>query len=249
MRKKRTDTESKEKEKQSRAKYSLLPELEEMIRMVNLVPIGTDFFSFQDEVRARDLIERQNIGQRPAISLTAVLKDLLSKLPDEAQNFIKNRLFFEDSPDLPAPIDPDNASQNEITDLISCYTHFYYFWADILQYIIQRKHRRNGKSFADDLLPIHAFVTGDSNGNEKLFGFAGLIGKFDGDRLRMCEICAKVFWAKYKNSVTCSKPCLNALRQRKHRQKNKEAINTKRREYYRQNKKLKAIKEKKNGTL
>jgi hypothetical protein len=78
---------------------------------------------------------------------------------------------------------------------------------------------------------------------------AKAIDGIDGDRLRACEICKRIFWANYKNSFTCSKPCLNALRQRRHRKTNKEAINAKRRENYRRNKKLQQIKEGKNGTL
>lgn len=52
------------------------------------------------------------------------------------------------------------------------------------------------------------------------------------ERIRSCEICSSVFWASYKNSVTCSESCLNALRQRKHRAKNKDSINAKRRKKY-----------------
>jgi len=52
------------------------------------------------------------------------------------------------------------------------------------------------------------------------------------ERIRSCEICLYVFWASYKNSLTCSESCRNALRQRKHRAKNKDAINAKRRENY-----------------
>ena len=54
----------------------------------------------------------------------------------------------------------------------------------------------------------------------------------DVDRLRICEICGKIFWAVNKNSETCSKTCLNALRQRRYRAKNKESINAKRQKIY-----------------
>lgn len=75
------------------------------------------------------------------------------------------------------------------------------------------------------------------------------INSIEFDRLRVCEICNQIFWANYKNSFTCSTPCLNALRQRRHRKKNKEVINAKRKANYDRNKKLKQLKEKKNGTL
>lgn len=47
------------------------------------------------------------------------------------------------------------------------------------------------------------------------------------DRLRACEICDSFLWAENKNSFTCSEKCRNALRQRRHRSKNKEVIKTK----------------------
>jgi hypothetical protein len=72
--------------------------------------------------------------------------------------------------------------------------------------------------------------------------FQSYIG-VDLDRVRACEICNRIFWAKNKKSETCSKPCLNALRQRRHRKTNKEAINKKRRDNYRRNKQLKQLKE------
>ncbi len=52
------------------------------------------------------------------------------------------------------------------------------------------------------------------------------------ERIRSCEICDFMFWARYKNSVACSQVCLNALSQRRHREINKDAINSKRREDY-----------------
>ncbi len=116
------------------------------------------------------------------------------------------------------------------------------------------------KDFADcykspslhwDSFPISIKTTLKRDDDEQLqiTGLAALIGKFDARRLRLCEICKRIFWANYKNSFTCEKNCLNALRQRRHREKNKEEINTKRRDNYRQNKKLKEIRRIKNGTL
>jgi len=58
----------------------------------------------------------------------------------------------------------------------------------------------------------------------------------EADRLRVCEVCNHIFWAYNKNSETCSKPCLNILRQRKYLKANKSLVNRKRREsYYKKN--------------
>ncbi len=98
-------------------------------------------------------------------------------------------------------------------------------------------------------LPISATIIRNEDGNLRGSGLLGLIGTFKDSRLRRCVICSRIFWAENKNSSTEAETCRNALRQRRHRQKNKEEVNAKRRENYRQNKKLKQLKEKKNGTL
>ena len=40
-------------------------------------------------------------------------------------------------------------------------------------------------------------------------------------RLRRCEVCLSIFWAKRKNSETCSTRCFNTLKQRKARKRKK----------------------------
>jgi hypothetical protein len=58
----------------------------------------------------------------------------------------------------------------------------------------------------------------------------------DADRLRICEVCNHIFWAKKKNSFGCSESCVNALYQRRLRKENKIEINRQRREkYYKEN--------------
>lgn len=67
-------------------------------------------------------------------------------------------------------------------------------------------------------------MDGDKAGDPRfiqfeLVGIAQIFDKSDPDRLRTCEICDKFFWAKRVDSATCSTPCLNVHRQRKHREK------------------------------
>lgn len=54
----------------------------------------------------------------------------------------------------------------------------------------------------------------------------------DADRIRACKICNAVFWAIRKDSESCSPHCYNTLRQRLHREKNREIINERRRANY-----------------
>jgi hypothetical protein len=98
---------------------------------------------------------------------------------------------------------------------------------------------------------INVIKTGEKF-EASLTGFAALIGHFEADRLRICEICGRVFWAKRKESKTCSAKCFNNFRQQLYRKLTAEekAERKSRRESNRErNKKLKQIKEKKNGTL
>ncbi|HEV2882846.1 MAG TPA: hypothetical protein VGX24_16340 [Pyrinomonadaceae bacterium] len=69
--------------------------------------------------------------------------------------------------------------------------------------------------------------------------FFEAIKGIDPDRLRICEVCSHIFWAKRKDAETCSPNCLNVLRQRRFRQQNKEQVNARRRENYAHKKKLK----------
>lgn len=107
---------------------------------------------------------------------------------------------------------------------------------------------RKGKREKSDLERFTTVIIpyiSDSNKIEmqsNTFFLEGVKG-IDADRLRICEICNEIFWAKRKDSETCSKSCFNALRQRRHRERNKDEINAKRRENY------KYKKEKKKGNL
>lgn len=67
----------------------------------------------------------------------------------------------------------------------------------------------------------------------------------DLDRIRLCRICKRIFWAKRSDSHTCSKPCQKAYEMKIYRDKHKEEINKKRRENYAYNKKIKKAKAKK----
>ncbi|HRH40367.1 MAG TPA: hypothetical protein PKY82_01895 [Pyrinomonadaceae bacterium] len=69
-------------------------------------------------------------------------------------------------------------------------------------------------------------------------------------RIRCCEICKNIFWAKRSESATCSTPCLFTWRQRQYRQANRDEINKRRRENRFYKKKLATKKgEKNNGNL
>lgn len=68
----------------------------------------------------------------------------------------------------------------------------------------------------------------------------------DGSRIRECEICRQIFWAKRIDSKTDSPRCMNALKQRRFRQRDPDEYRENRR-LVRERKKKGLVK--KNGTL
>lgn len=69
------------------------------------------------------------------------------------------------------------------------------------------------------------------------------------NRIRLCETCSKIFWAKREESRACSPKCAVAFRQKRWRETNKEEYNQNRRLNYAYKKSVKNKKENKNGTL
>jgi hypothetical protein len=74
----------------------------------------------------------------------------------------------------------------------------------------------------------------------------------DLDRIRACEICNRIFWAKREDSKTCSPKCFGVLRTRDYRKltdEEKAARKARRQANKEYKKKLKELRKNKNGTL
>jgi hypothetical protein len=247
MRKKKSGKKIDPKEPKSRAQYQCLPEVDELIKKVNLVPFPTDMVNLEFEIEHRTRILREKTGDSSAgVSLKEVLLDCLAGLPDEFLDYLKGFCYGS----WLRSIDINKADFRDIHHISRAYIEFQRVRGETIYYARRLKNDREGISRPDnwEMFPMIASGTilKAENGNNYVEGLAGVIHKIIPDRFRMCEICNRIFWANYKNSFTCSKPCLNALRQRRHRKTNKEAINEKRRANYDRNKKLKQLKEKKN---
>lgn len=202
------------------------------------------------EIEYRTRILREQTGDSNAgVSPRDVLIDALEDLPEEFHNYLKGFCYAS----WLRPIDISKADFRDVHRLSQAYMSFFRTHNETVSYAHRLKNDREGNLYPNswEIFPSRAsgVILKDDKGNIYLDGLAGVIHKIIPDRFRMCEICNLIFWAENKNSFTCSETCRNALRQRRHREKNKEEINTKRRENYRRNKRLKAIKEKKNGTL
>lgn len=243
MRKKKSKSEIEPKEKKSRAQYKCPDGVQELIDLVNLVPFPKNMMNLnlESEIRTR-ILKEQTGDSNASVSYRDLLVEALEDLPEDFHNYLKGFCYAS----WLRPIDIKNADRRDAHHLSQAYMSFYQIHNETVHYAFRLKQDREGKLLPNswEIFPSRAsgVILKDDSGNNYLDGLAGVIHKIIPDRFRMCEICNKIFWASYKNSFTCSKPCLNALRQRRHRKTNKEAINAKRRETYKSKKEQKDAK-------
>lgn len=252
MRKKKIDKEIEPQEKKSRAKYKCPPEVKPLIDLVNLVPFPKNMMQLDFEIQHRTRILREQTGDSNAsVSIRDVLIECLEDLSEEFHNYLKSFCYAS----WLRPIDISKADFRDVHRLSQAYISFFRTHNETVAYAFRLKNDREGNSYPNswEIFPSRAsgVILKDDKGNIYLDGLAGVIHKIIPDRFRMCEICNRIFWAENKNSFTCSESCRNALRQRRHREKNKEEINAKRRKTYQSKKEQKQGKKrsKKNGTL
>jgi hypothetical protein len=247
------------KPKKSRAKYECPPKL-------------SVFLSTIDLLRPEDILIPLDIGsreinQQPFASqelYLKALKGLQEKVANYSTNFqeyiygrkvgIRDEKFFKDIkdkgqfPDYSLWKTPD-LDEWEIRDALIRYEDF-----------IEHRHLLNGlckfSGLPDRPLPYliqtNTRFLLDNEGricikSDKIVeALNGVYLK----RIRICEICNRIFWANRKDSKTCSKPCLNNYQQRQFRSKNKEEIKLKRQANYAYKQSIKKTKgEKNNGSL
>jgi hypothetical protein len=147
----------------------------------------------------------------------------------------------------------DNYSQNELVAAkTKMYLEFRSYYNSIIGYVkhLELERKVTAKhdnltyfSFLVDSVEIRTFVKRvypgkkSSLGKQYLTGLAGLIGTFDDNRLRMCRICKRIFWATKTNAETCGiKKCADDLGNEKRLAKTR-------------TEKLNQKEKKKNGTL
>lgn len=268
MQENKTSQEIQSNKTKSRAKYDCPPVLETLIYWANYIlpdhplPSIDDFQEIalqkwldkwiaeglSDSLEEDDKDNRKKtmqelrdseIGQKYKKLLGVMTITALESLGKEAEQF-----EFSDFLLMPDVIDA----------FISIYTNWNTDFSNLTTIAREIDSMRKGKQEKLNLgkfwIPVFPNITNDKKLKiEPNTSLLDALNGIEADRLRICTICNKIFWAKNKNSETCSKTCLNALRQRRHREKNKEEINLKRRENYRLKKKLRQIKENKNGTL
>jgi predicted nucleic acid-binding Zn ribbon protein len=245
MRKKKTDKKIEQTKTKSRAKYECTEDLNQQISFFNLVPFSCELpsppFIFvetkynkphkqeADKGAIKEIFEEipENLARHITECYSHTGEQLLYYI-----NYYYNHLFLRNAVNFFAKCreagftseDGEmNASQWDFTS---------------------EDEEINASQWEQLLVPaqISAMVVIDGKVNYKhMFPVGEILRGIEYDRLRSCAICEKIFWAKNKNSETCSEPCRNALRQRRHRKKNKEAVNAKRQARYQRKKQEKEL--------
>lgn len=236
MVKKRKESKTLPQKQKSRAKYQCPSELSELIRQANLVPIGVITPDYEYEVRKEiQRLTKENDGEPPKFSEYEFLINLIKHLPKEFSEHIENlaasrTLFGEGFPD------EDWRFRGEF---IRQYVE-YCSMRDSMFWLVQRieteyqrmwdveksRHLKEGSltfehfhllNWDSNPISIKTVLKRNDSGELYITGLAALIGKFDDSRLRRCVICHSTFWAKRKDSKTCSPSCLNILNVRNSR--------------------------------
>jgi hypothetical protein len=202
-----------------------LPELEQLIKDVNILPP----FS-----RLKLLKVKLKFGD-PAVD--EALQDCLKDTPEEFQKHIKRLASIRADPWG----NGDHSKENLIDSMAKEYKEFRVFYNSMTTYVRRLEQERNAMEAASKHLENvkkrkvvltfdhYRFLNWETNpvvlktvvkrgagGKPYITGLAGLIGKFDDSRLRRCKICRRIFWAKKTNAETCGlKTCADALGNKK----------------------------------
>ncbi|HXH70429.1 MAG TPA: hypothetical protein VNI60_08880 [Pyrinomonadaceae bacterium] len=276
MRKKKSNLEFEPKEKKSRAKFQCPPELKLIIDLAASIPPNRVLPDWR-EVLAKH--KQNNFpanyadwqpAQKRALKFSVLLntyEECIQGLPEQ----LKSVLLFQSESNLitklDIPLEEDDKEMKEAIRYLALINAFHLYekfrqvraeLRGLVDFLTKYRKEESLLSVSEELsdpeeLPKFEIKYTYDEHTESIksqsFDLYGAIYKKNLNRLRACEICRLIFWANNKNSFTCSKSCLNALRQRRHREKNKEEINAKRRSNYQQKKKIEKIRRNKNGTL
>lgn len=238
MVKKKKESRALPQKQKSRAKYPFPPELEEMLRQVNLIPLDFQMISFErayDE--QRQLLREQTGDNNAAPSTLEVLNACLEDTPVEFQRHIEHETLQRTNPfgfAKPHMVDVYNiqTKANVYGEYFAMRTSI---WRLVQRLETERQRMREAETEHQlergsltfehytlldwDAFPlsISTVLKRDDAGKLHITGLAALIGEFDDSRLRRCVICQRIYWAKRENSKTCSPLCLNRLNVRRHR--------------------------------
>lgn len=236
-------TESATDEKRSRAKYICPPVLAASIEWANYLkpeiplPPLDNIFIFHEEIEKRlqavsdkeytfhsiftlekEDTDKMNVWELWTYSDARIYADLLIHLAHlTAENIGKP---------FPTTKSNDLGNPEFVAEFINLYT---IYRTDILITIEIAKaldEIRKGKQEKSEWrFPYTAYKFINESGKIDDYPHSFLLGELkniDYDRIRICEVCPRIFWAYNKNSFTCSAACANRLRVKRHRQLSEE---------------------------
>lgn len=251
-----TSQPTRKARKNSRAKYKCPDELDELIKLANLVPpdvILPDWEKvFDEHTNYRFDDSREQRKEKFSLACQKTFDKCFEHFSEE----VKRNVFYSFADDaLTRNPDIDEKRLIEVTQFIAVttwYAEVRQIRGDLRSLTNYFTHLRkvpkseignpdfygNGQDFKLPDLKVPLQIN-NTTIQVKLTGLAKAIDGVDGDRIRSCGVCSHIFWAKRRNAETCSPNCLNVLRQRRFREQNKEKVNARRRENYAYKKKLK----------
>lgn len=237
----------------SRAKYECPKVLSVLVNLANRLPTDDDLPDFLEfEKRGKEKltqIERANLSLEE--SWKRAVEEIMTDLGKRMGNLVTFILVqaFAHVGKLPESSYLDEIlSPDVVRAFVGGYVNIKSDRDNLIKFAQALNEIRKGKREKSNLERFEMiavpFISEDNKVEiESNTAFFNAIKGIEADRLRICEVCSRIFWAKRRDAETCSPNCLNVLRQRRFRLQNKEKVNARRRENYAYKKKLKERKQ------
>ncbi len=239
MAKNKQGSEESPPKQKSRAKYPCPDELAEMIRQVNLIPPDFRMKSFNTEFDEQRKLRREQTGSDfVVLSAMTVLRICLKDTPEEFQQHIEYEalrhvalLGVRESEEM-FDFHCENAKAGAYEEYFWMRTSMMDFFKilenkrDVTRRAEIENQLEKGSIAFEQYLSLNwgltpmfilTVIKRDAGGRLYCTGLPALVGTFDDSRLRKCEICRCIYWAKRDNAKTCSPRCLSVLHTRNSR--------------------------------
>lgn len=230
--------------------YSCPKQLQQIIELVNLLPLNTIKYT-RDKLQAEINRIEQIIGEKEVVDPNYFESKAYDKLCDQLlKEFTKVVIKVIPEPEILQYMFDEEAN-NLLQDMWFFATNRYLELArtqTIFRTIakeFEKLENEYTEIYSYELLKyssLYGYLTVTKAGFIKP-NFSEVISIFQNENIyyaniRICEVCEKIFWAKREKSKTCSRVCTNILINREYRKTNKERINENRRLNYQSKKEL-----------